>query len=78
MMRSGESLWDLADDQAVDEEARRALGANGLRVGVVTGGLPAKVQEIFDAPPPRQVSPATVVLPDGDSTLVNLEKHRTS
>lgn len=72
----GASLWDLADDQAVDEGARQALAANGLRVGVVTGGLPAAVQAIFDEPPPRQISPATVVLPDGDSTLVNLETHR--
>lgn len=37
----GAELWDLVDEQALDADLRRRLAANGLRAGVVTGGLPA-------------------------------------
>ena len=33
-------LWDEVDEQAVDDALRRRLAANGLRAGIVTGGLP--------------------------------------
>lgn len=69
----GETLWNVADVQALDEPTRRSLATNGLRIGIVTGDLPREVQEVLDAPPPHQVNPATVILPDGDSTLVDLE-----
>jgi hypothetical protein len=35
-----EELWRHVDEQALDDERRRALNANGLRAGVVTGQLP--------------------------------------
>jgi hypothetical protein len=35
-----EAVWDHVDEQAIPAERRRALNANGLRVGVVTGQLP--------------------------------------
>jgi hypothetical protein len=37
-----ESIWDHVDEQAIPAERRRALNANGLRAGVVTGELPAE------------------------------------
>jgi len=37
-----EAIWDHVDEQAIPAERRRALNANGLRVGVVTGQLPAE------------------------------------
>ena len=33
-------LWQLVDEQALDDGLRRRLAANGLRAGVVTGTLP--------------------------------------
>jgi hypothetical protein len=68
----GEALWRVADSQIIGDEARRALEANGVRVGVVSGDLPPEVRAILDAPPPYQVSPAIVILPDNDSTQVDL------
>jgi hypothetical protein len=57
----------------VTDEMRRSLAANGLQVGIVTGDPPPEVREVLNAPPPRKVDPATIILPDGDSTLVNVE-----
>ncbi len=67
-----EAVWAAADEQAVAPEARRSLQANGLRVGVITGGLPAEVEGALAAPPPDKVEPAEFNLPDGANTLVNL------
>jgi hypothetical protein len=37
-----EELWRHVDEQVIDDARRRALNANGLRAGVVTGHLPAE------------------------------------
>jgi hypothetical protein len=66
------AVWATADEQVIAPEARRALEANGLRVGVITGGLPAEVESALNAPPPNKVDPAEFNLPDGDNTLVSL------
>jgi hypothetical protein len=42
-------LWDLVDEQALDPETRRRLAANGLRGGVITGGLPTALVERLTA-----------------------------
>jgi hypothetical protein len=68
----GEILWRVVDGQVVGSEATAALEANGLRAGIATGELPAEVRAILDAPPPNQVHPALVIVPDGDSTQVEL------
>ena len=39
-----DAVWSVADEQVVAPEARRALEANGLRVGLITGDLPAEVE----------------------------------
>src|SRR4051812_27922595 len=64
-------LWNVADEQAVVPEVRRALEANGLRVGLITGGLPAEVESILNAPPPNKIDPSQILLPDGDHTLIS-------
>lgn len=64
--------WRLADEQAVPAEARHALEANGLRMGVVTGDLPPEVMALLEAPPPHKIDPKTVLLPDGDTLLIPL------
>ena len=40
-----EAIWEHVDEQVIADERRRALNANGLRVGVVTGQLPAEFAE---------------------------------
>jgi len=37
-----EEIWRHVDEQVLDDSRRRALNANGLRAGVVTGHLPAE------------------------------------
>lgn len=48
-------LWNHVDEQALDADLRRRLAANGLRAGVITGGLPAGMAE--------RLEPATAVDP---------------
>lgn len=42
-----EELWQLVDEQGLDDELRRRLAANGLRVGIVTGPLPPALAARF-------------------------------
>ena len=39
-----ETVWKVADEQAIAPEARRALEVNGLRIGQITGELPAELR----------------------------------
>jgi len=41
----GAELWNVIDEQALDDDLRRRLAANGLRAGIVTGGLPPHLAE---------------------------------
>src|SRR4051812_6934640 len=41
------AIWNVADEQVVAPEVRRALEANGLRLGLITGGLPAEIEAIL-------------------------------
>jgi len=45
-----ESLWGDVDEQAIDPAVRRRLAANGLRAGILRGGLPEPL--VADAEPP--------------------------
>lgn len=38
-------VWEEVDEQAIADDRRRSLNANGLRAGVVTGRLPAPLAE---------------------------------
>ena len=67
----GESVWRVADEQAVDADVRRVLQANGLRVGLTSGELPQDVLDVLAATRPRRAEDHTVVLPDGDPTLID-------
>lgn len=66
------SLWNAADEQVLSSETRRALEVNGLRIGVITGALPADVESLLNAPQPAKVERSQVILPDGDHTLLSL------
>jgi hypothetical protein len=65
------AVWSVADEQMIAPLARRALEANGLRIGLITGDLPAAVEAVLKAPPPHKVDPAQVVLPDGENSLIS-------
>ena len=70
------ALWNLADEQAIGSEVRRGIESNGIRVGIITGGIPPAVETAMKAPPPNQVDPAEFVLPDGSNTLASLGSPR--
>ncbi len=68
------SVWNAADEQVVPSDVRRVLEINGLRIGVITGSLPADVESILNAPPPAKVERSQVSLPDGDHTLLSMSQ----
>ncbi len=63
------SVWNVADEQLIPLDARQTLEANGLRIGVITGSLPADVLEAFKATPPQKETQwVHVALPEGEHT----------
>lgn len=68
-----EALWGGADEQVIPADVRRALEANGLHAAVATGNLPAATRAVLEAPAPQKVEPKVIVLPDGNSTLIELK-----
>src|SRR4051812_10980407 len=54
-----ETVWKVADEQAIAPEVRRSLELNGLRIGQITGELPTELDAILNAPPPHKVEPAS-------------------
>jgi hypothetical protein len=68
----GELVWRVADEQAIDAETRHVLQANGLRIGRISSELPTEVQAVLAGPPPKKkVEAQTVVLPEGEHTLLD-------
>lgn len=67
------AVWAVADVEGVgDEETRRQLEANGLRVGVITGPMPPDLEKLLHAPPPNAVDTVEIVRGEGDGTLIRL------
>ena len=65
------SLWEVADEQSIPLEARQALESNGLRIGVITGPLPADVIETFKPSPPQQETQwVHIALPVGERSPI--------
>ena len=67
-----EALWGAADEQAFAPEVRRALEANGLRIGLIAGHLPREVEDVLNAPPPDRVEPSHVQIYNGENTLYSV------
>lgn len=65
------ALWSVADEQTVETSKRQLLEANGLRFGIVTGELPAKVQELVKAKPPNRPDVLTILNPVGTPDLID-------
>jgi hypothetical protein len=62
-----EVVWRLADEQVLAPTERRALEANGLRVGRITGELPAELDSILkDEAPQRKVTPVSFFVESGE------------
>jgi hypothetical protein len=68
------AVWRIADEQVIPAEIHRALEVNGVRVGVITGNLPAAVEAVLKAPAPHRVEPMQISVPDGDNTLISLSE----
>jgi hypothetical protein len=67
------SPWEVADEQAIPLDVRQALEANGLRIGVITGTLPADVTETFTpSPPQKETQWVHIALPVGERTPIVL------
>jgi hypothetical protein len=65
------SLWNVADEQLLPIDARQALEANGLRIGVISGSLPADVLEAFKpSPPQKETQWVHIALPEGERTPI--------
>lgn len=67
-----EGIWRACDEQVISLDTQRALQANGLRLGLITGRLPAEVDEILHAPPPNQIDKVYVHLFEGGHTVFRL------
>src|SRR4051794_10789453 len=67
------AIWAVADEQSIPIETRQALEANGLRVGVISGSLPAEVAELFKPSPPQvETQWVHIALPEGEHTPIVL------
>ena len=65
---AADELWQQVDEQCFDAELRRRLLANGLRVGVVNGALPAGLSNLLaltsempESSPDRVINGATAM-----------------
>ena len=65
------SVWNVADEQSIPTDVRQALESNGIRIGVITGNLPADVLEAFKASPPQKETQwVHIALPEGERTPI--------
>jgi hypothetical protein len=67
-----EVVWKAADEQAIAPEERRALQANGLRIGRITGDLPIEVEKVLDAPPPNKIDPVSFMVEEDMHANINI------
>jgi hypothetical protein len=63
-----EVVWRAADEQVVPPAERRALEANGLRVGRITGDLPLELEAILKEGSPQmpKVTPTSILVESGE------------
>lgn len=58
-----DELWNLTDEQAFDNDLRRRLAANGLRVGLLTGSLPPDLAARLEPATPASAADGEVPAP---------------
>jgi hypothetical protein len=64
-----DELWNLADEQMLDEPLRRRLQANGLRAGVVTAQLPPHIADHFLPPATSVEESLPAALPENPALV---------
>jgi hypothetical protein len=65
------SVWMVADSQPIANDARLALEANGIRIGIITGNLPTDINEAFKpSPPQKETQWVHIALPEGERTPI--------
>jgi hypothetical protein len=64
-------VWQAADEQVTAPELRRALQANGLRIGRISGELPRALEDLLRAGPPDIPDVQTIANPSGQSALID-------
>jgi hypothetical protein len=71
-----EVVWRVADEQIIPPPQRRALAANGLRIGRILGDPPAELETILKGGGPQnpQVIPTTLLLESGEQNLINVSE----
>jgi hypothetical protein len=67
-----EAVWGVVDEQLIAPQVRRAWEANGLRIGLISGALPASVESLLKAAPPHQVEPVHFLKPVNEPSLVSM------
>lgn len=69
-----DAVWRLADEQVVTAPQRKALEANGLRIGRVIGGVPREIETILNGQGPdrAKVEPSNLLLESGQATLISV------
>jgi hypothetical protein len=69
-----DAVWHFADEQAIAPAERKALQANGLRIGRIIGELPRELESILkdEGPHAAKVVPLNILLESGEPTLVSL------
>jgi hypothetical protein len=66
-------LWSVTDEGIVPLDQRQILEANGLRIGLVRGSLPAAVEAVMNpAPPQPKCEIVEIDQPDGEPTSIEL------
>ena len=71
-----EVVWRVADEQVVPPSVRRALEANGLRIGRIVGDLPAELETILEEGGPQnpKVVPSNLLLESGEQNLIGVSE----
>jgi hypothetical protein len=64
-----DELWNLADEQMLDEPLRRRLQSNGLRAGVVTAQLPPHIADHFLPPATSAEESLPAALPENPALV---------
>jgi hypothetical protein len=69
-----EIIWRVADEQVVSAPERRALEANGLRIGRVIGDLPPDLETILKEGGPQnpKVVPINLIVESGEQSLISI------
>ncbi len=73
-----ESIWDHVDEQAIGSDVARALNANGVRAGIVSGHLPAEFERRLASAADDEIAEVSTIDPSRSRRLLQLLPGRRS